>query len=694
MKIMWQGTFFAAMALTPLAALSLFYYARYLTKVGFPTKTPVYLRTCSWILVMLFLSGFTIVLKKEIPVKGATVIALDGSQSMRMNDGKNSARLSRALSDIETFVKSYGYEEDIYVISDELEKTERATISELMFAGPDTLLADGLDKIISHNDITDILLFTDGNDTGGYDDSSMKTGVKVHAIMYGGEDNQKNVGVGDIKAPEFGIVGTDISVNAEIYFSGIPDGESVGVELFEDNERISQETIKSSGEDFTAAAVSFKYVPKAVGEKTIQVIAKLENGEQETADNSRAAFVEVISDKKSILYIDSPGWDFRFISEYLKGLEKIDYEYILLGPGGIIDGSAQRGVLSKSSVLSKYKLIIAGNASPYLSHSERTVLKEYVSAGGNLVALGGDRSLFTAGNEWVAILGQSSLYGDKEGFEVTLTNDGNASALLNFHSGDDCWKQFPFIKTFNKINSSSGIETLAVHPWLKCGSSLCPLIFTKEHNRGHIIAFAFQSQWRWRFSESTSVCYENMWTNIITETAGAEKKPAIQIFADKKVVPLGKKVRMNININDDVDNGTIKLILNNGANTELMSEISVTPDASKYEYIFAPSNEGVYSFTVEYNGSTSEAANVYVHVSKNEYAKMGRSSRFVDLIQKNGGKIFNDGDVESAVKYLKENVEYEQFTSPYRPWTKWPFLLAIIIFLTLEWVVRRRGGLT
>lgn len=694
MNIIWQGTVYAAIAALPLALLSLFHYARYLKKVGFQGRLPLLFRACAWILALLFLSGFTVMFTKNVPVRGKLAIILDSSQSMRMKDGTEKERFARAISDIEKFIKSRGTDDDVYIVSEELKKSDIAEIKTLKFTGAKTFISDNIEKIAAEEDFSDILIFTDGNETSGINSGGFKTGAHIHAMTYGKADNPQNSGVSDVRAPEFGIVDTENIVSAEIYYSGVRTGESIGVELFENDKRAGQEVLKSTGPDFTGAKIDFKYTPKLVGEKTLTVKIKTSSDEHEVADNSRVAFMDVISDKKSALYIDSPGWDFRFLSEFLKNLEKIDYKYVLMGPGGALDGKELRTGISDSKALSKYRLLIVGNAADYLTSKETDAILKYVEAGGNLVILGGDRSLFKSGGRWPEALGKSTFQGDRDGFEVTLTKNGKNSPLLNVDQNGECWKKFQFIKSFNKLTSLSGAEALAVHPWLKCGAGPCPLIFTKAIGRGNIISFAFQSQWRWRFSDATAECYDVMWKNIITETAGAEKKPAIQIFTGKKIVPIGENVNININVNDAAVKGTLKLRMIHGDKEEIISEMEIEPDVSKYGVTYAPPDEGIYEFVAEFNGAASEAANIYAHLSRSEYKQAGKSMRFEDAVVKNGGKVFEEGQVGAAIKYFKENTEYVKASAPYRPWTKWAFLIAIIFFLTMEWIVRRRGGLT
>lgn len=700
MKILFHGSILLTAIAIPFVMLSLFHYFKYLKNVGFSGYLPVLLRSCTYVIVLLFISGITIQYNDTVPVPGKVVLLIDDSQSMRMKDGTDKTRFKNAIEDIAEFDKTFGDAASKYVVSEYFKKFTSETLKDIVVVGKKTLISENLKKIISDEDgLTDVIIFSDGNETTGTDSVFAINGVNIHAIMYGAESSEINTGVSSLSAQEFSFIGEDTSVSAEIYYSGITDGETVGVELYEDGKRVGQEIIKSNGIELTGNKITFSYTPETIGNKTLEVKIKSSLPEIENDDNSRVAFIDIISDRNSVLYIDSPGWDYRFLSELLSDTGKIDVNRVLAGPSGTIIGKDTRSAFSSAATLAKNKLIIMGNTASYMSNVELKNLAAYVSSGGSLVLLGGDRSLFAMQGEWSKILGSQSNHtdGDTDGFEVALTQHGKNSKLLKVDDNGDCWNRFQFIQSFHKISPLPGSDVLAVHPWLKCGNAPCPVIYTSNYNRGKLIAFAFQSQWRWRFSESTSECYKKLWNNIIVEMTGTDKKPPVQLFSSKNNMDIGEEITINISLDKDAfkSKNTLKVFLNKENETEtLLSEVTVTPDNSDYNIKYAPLDPGVYSLRAEFNDLTSDPEKIYAHISHNEYLQISANQKFAEKVKNNGGEIFKKGNGKQAATYFKEKIEFKMITKPYRPWTRLPFLIVLLLLLTFEWIVRRRGGLT
>jgi hypothetical protein len=111
-------------------------------------------------------------------------------------------------------------------------------------------------------------------------------------------------------------VETPTSIIAAIQNKGF-DGETVRVSLFEDNQKIEEQSIVLSQSGIQN--LSFSYTPKTSGEKKLSVIITNLSDEFTYANNKKIFYVNVLSNKiKVMILAGNPSSDLSFIKNALK----------------------------------------------------------------------------------------------------------------------------------------------------------------------------------------------------------------------------------------------------------------------------------------------------------------------------------------------------------------------------------------
>jgi len=700
--------------LIPIAALSVYVLWRYrdfLLKVEFPKPfAPLALRAGALFFLILLAAGPVIYMRARRPTPLRAAIVIDRSQSMLLKDGTNTTRWARALAAARIVENELETTASIFTADDELSPVPSIdSTQKLSPTGAETFLTDIPEKIRAGTDepYTDIFLFSDGRNTSGARPAGFGAGTRVHAILIGKKQNDYNAGIGEIHAPDYGFTGEKINVAGYVYAVGVPDGESVGIELFDGGERVDQGKVTVNGRSEVRLPFSLNFTPQTSGLRAISARVKLSGGETVLDDNERTVFIDIVTEKRSMLYIDSPGWESRFLKPYLAGVEKLKANTIMLGPGSIYTGEDIRNTLGSAAGLEKYRIIIIGDAGAYLTERERESLAEYTKRGGQTVTLGGMRSLFTVGGEWGSTLGaldKGASAGSKEGFEVTPTADGWTSDLLrladNGAENRRIWKSLPFAQTFYRAAPPAGSLILAAHPWLRCAGGPCPLIFSRQWNQGRVLAISFEGLWRWKLreKETDSQVYDRLWKNIFENMLESERRSALTLRLSARTITLGEKVTATARVSPETFNKSNAATLSVKPPQGALENITMTPvpgRAGFFSVDYTPGSAGRYSFAAEAAGRRSDAEPMAAQVSPAEFRWVSPNGNFLrDFAALNGGAYSDERGAARIAKQAVKNREYRTVRLK-RSLLTYPILLFVLAaLLSAEWIIRRRGGLS
>lgn len=710
MQIRFQGLPVWALVIAGAAAIFLLWrYRGFLEAVGFPRPAvPLAIRASAFLLLIMLAAGPVIYLQVRRPAPRNIAFIIDSSQSMQLKDGMGRSRWERAEAGARRLAAALGAPVSVFTADEKATPLPALdSIPPVSPTGGETFLLNAADQVQASGEepFSDIIVFTDGRDTSGAQPAG-GGGERIFAVGFGNKGPDFNTGVSDVSAPEYGFVGEPLEIGGNIHTVGAPEGDKIGIELFDGDRRADHKTVVSKGVGEIRIPFKLKYMPKEPGMRALTVRAKMGGEEPVEEDSERTVFIEIVTERKSLLYVDSPRWESKFLSDYLSGVGKLNAAYILIGPKAVYAGAEFRSALGSEAGLSKYKLLVIGAAAPYLTEKERSALAGYVKQGGQAIALGGSRSMFSAGGEWSAALGADELQpmgGDEEGFEVTPTSAGWSGDLLRL-SGDPeenrrIWKSLPFIRTFNRCVERQGDIVQAAHPWIKCGGRNCPLVFIRRWGRGRLLALAFEGLWRWGFQEKDrdASIYGVFWKNVLDEMLEKEREVPLKLTLSARTITLGGRAAAVLRVSDKLLKGNIKpkLIVLSPSGGRI--EKGMAPMEGREGFFradFRPGLAGRYALSAELAGQRSDEEPMAVQVSPSEFRLTSRNDGFLEkLTRLNGGIYVAERDAGSLAGEINKNRTYQTVRIKKTPWGSPALLLMVVGLLSLEWIIRRRGGL-
>ncbi len=677
-----------------LAAASLVRYANYLRRVRYvPAPLPLVLRAFVLLVTVVLIAGPAVYYRAHVAAPRRIAFALDSSASMAVRDGGKNVRFVRATELMKMLTNS-GIDGDKYYFSSKVSRNSqgpfgRRTDFERALATPGGQPASRF---------TDIVLLSDGRST---EPGQMLAdpGVRVHAVAFGPEREMFNSGISAIEAPDFSFVGGRTQVAADYYYEAAGRRDKLTIALYENGRRIAEKNVTvTAGEG--RGRVAFDFTPSSRGRTVIEVRTGAKSHEITNDDNSRYAFVEVAASEKTILYVDAPGWDARFLGAFLSGMEKIRTDMILIGPGGeVMKGGDRKRLLSgNDALLSGYRVVIVGNVADNLGRGFIASLERYVQNGGRLIITGGDRSILAGASSFLAggTVDGKGVDGNEKGFDIKPTLAGLASTVVRFSPDQDAnkeaWQYLPLVQVYNRVRLRGPATVMAEHPYSDCGGRRCPMIYTHPAGDGDVAVFAFSGLWRWRFRERDADLFNVMMSGLLDHFLKAAVRDRTELSVKKSDVTAGDTQIVYMRVPDGSNPPAIIISDRHG---DVVARIKPKCYAGGLcEAGYRAATPGLFTASVSGMAKTVMPVSFSVSVAAREYARLAPDNDFLKNISNSTDGVFftekNGGHLADILTAKTAMVAVEK---RFAPWTS-PLVIAMLFAALLaEWIMRRRGGL-
>jgi hypothetical protein len=229
------------------------------------------------------------------------------------------------------------------------------------------------------------------------------------------------------------------------------------------------------------------------------------------------------------------------------------------------------------------------------------------------------------------------------------------------------------------------------------------MVIQETRNKKNIFLFG-SGFWRWHFMLAEDQIYNTGWKSILKnmirwlDTDVSEKSVIISLA--KKNYQIGE----NVFVNTQVYDGSFKVI-----NDALIRTTIEGPSATfeiesefiqdgRYEGSFVPIAPGKYQIISEAWRNDlkigEDRKDIYVSAVNKEFLHTNQNDQFLkNLSARTGGYYFTEQEAMEVLKYLEFKQNLSQKSETIEIWNRLPFLLLIIVLLSLEWFIRKRKGL-
>jgi len=617
-------------------------------------------------------------------------------------------------------------------------------------------LSSVLDQV-PPDQLAGMVLLSDGrhNRPGSVADVARRFGIldaPIAVIPSGSEIPPKDTAIISVRSPDSVYLGDRIRVGALLKFDGYR-GKKATVRLFAGEKELDSREIAIPQDNYREE-VKFRHAPEEGGVGEYRVV--LDQLEDENFENNNEwSFQTVVSDARTnVLLIDQhPRWEFRYLRNLFYGRDQsIHLQSVLLEPDRIAGHEPPKVVASASRPFGeanatdlpeteeewrKFDVIIVGDIGPdSLSDSQWEILSRCVTERAALLVLvAGPESMPHAfssetAKQLIPVKYEASkrtYYGSEETFHFGLTNTGRNHPITAQVEGqirnEQLWAGFPEIRWRHPIEGlQPGAEVLlhavsgaqkkeSVDSAAKLAAALSDvarrqereaetaLLVTRQTGAGKVAMLLADRTWRLR--EGVGDLYHHrFWGQLVRWGAGPNLRSGtetVRLGTDQLTYTGDDRVRIMTRLRDKdlnpiIDPGLVAEVRHESGQTTTVPLKYREDSNGLHEIMAGPfQKSGVYEVTVK--GDVVTTFRVVGARSAVELSETTLNQPLLESIASlSGGRVF-DGEGRLSDLFLRGNETREELRET-SLWDTWPVFALLAIFLTSEWVIRRRGGLS
>lgn len=589
--------------------------------------------------------------------------------------------------------------------------------------------------------LSGIVLFTDGVDRSGIDIQkpamqARERKVPIHTVGIGSETGISDIELVKVDVPRTAEEDFPVEISATVKRTDNTQKKAT-LQLIENGRVLKTLPITLNNE---TVRIPLKFTPRQPGTQKYEVQVLPEVDEAIPQNNTKTFILKVTPTKRvKILFVSRPYWGFKFVKRALQDDPNIVLtdRYITSEQsfGGTQGGADEKFDFYPESkeILFNFDAIIFGNidASNFTKKQLEDTVEFVRTRGGGFLMLGGTQSL---GNSDMAksylntpiaeLLPVELELGDPpekvplnlapsevptpKMFKFKLTTEGKNDPLMelvdNATENLQRWEKMPELYGYSKVKrAKAGATILAEHPTDKNEFGNRILMATHNYNAGRVMVFTPNDSYRWQTGlDSKDDSNERFWRQVakwlttapqssikldIPKTEYTLKEPVvIEVTAMDKNFDLTNKAKIRSIVIDDTGN-----------RKELTLEQVLGKDGL-YTARFIPNRNGDYTVTATGTLTGEELGKQQALFEvKPSFAEFSDAALNMPLLSNlasmTGGNYY---PIAEAPQLVNQISLVESATSEITDVDIWDLPLIfglILLFLGLEWFLRKRGGL-
>ena len=709
----------------------------------------ILLRSMALIILLLCLLQPIVTISSPRPRESYLGLLIDSSGSMSVRDMQQSLSRGEKAKDllygegglIEQLQKNF----TLRIFGFDRSTGPLADPGDLSFAGSKTHLAKAMQHVAEAMQglpVEALVLVTDGIDNSSEDPLRMASIINagttpVNVIGIGADRPAKDIEISQVSTSGSIIDGGIFEVQVTVQSSGYTGQESdLLIEVGEDI--VSAKKIKL-GPDNTPQRYTFYLAPIQEGALAYTARIPLQKDEIIKQNNLMPFLVDNPVKEVEILYIEGhPRNEYKFIRRAAENDNAVRLKtYLMTGPQKFlrqgIDSTMELagGYPDSQEELFKYDAVIFGDLTRNLFTDEQLALtRDFVSRrGGGFLMLGGstafDQGFIGTPIEAllpVSLVNEKDLPPELRGgvgrgdhptgqtFAPRLTGEGQRSMILRLEIEDEVnrklWRDMPQLQGINVSGRAKpGAVVLAVHPTLIFQGVPLPVLAYQRYGRGRTMSLMTATTWRWQMLKPhEDRSHQRFWRQLLRWLTGSSPPP-VEIFLEHNTFSTGDEVKVKARVYDavydPVSEATVWLKLTDpsGGIEDIQMQADIA-QAGDYFASFTASKSGVHQLEVSSSGGLSKDgyASLGFLAANSMHEMRGAAAMNRDLLEKiaqlGGGNYYTPEKADLLVKDLNKSRKVHTVTFNLDIWNI-PIVFFLLFFcFGLEWLLRRRAGLS
>lgn len=725
--------------------LALWFFWTSLNRIGSRSRKLLLfvLRVAAFTLLLLILLKPELEFRKSQTLKNSIAVLLDNSKSLsiKTDESPRIDLIKRALMSNAPYLESLGkdFNVDYYFVSDDIEKVAAGAVENFYQPHrPFTDLTRVLDELEKRYPgpslLKGIFLFSDGADLAqepGMISRNLMERIKslgspIHALQAGSNEGFKDLAIEAVSASDYGFVQQPLRISLTVFSSSM--GSRNIPLVLKEGDRILSSKIVEVREDTKRYEVEVEFIPQNSGKRIYTLGLPKFAGEFILANNEREFEINVVRDRIRVLHLNGrPSWDSRYLREVLAHNPKVDLLsfFILRNIGDDVEAPTTElslipfpSNLLFDDYLSSFDLIIFQNFKydPFIDKKYLGNIRKYVRNGGAFLMIGGDLSFQGGGYSHTPIEEILPVHFEEvnrpfvdESFRPALNQEFFRHPVLRLEKdlelNQEVWRSLPPLQGINKgLLPDKDAHVLT---WYDKGSA-GPLLVVGDFGEGRTALLGTDSMWNWNFrnvgSGGSGRYFQRFWNNVIDWLIAEPETQRLQLESDKERYQEGEEVLIKFKLlkknYQPAADTKVKLALQPLKKEPHPETELKTDEQGEGVFPFLPDQEGFYTAQIKADlDGEALTGNIMFSVLKDtaEFEKPLVNEFLLKKISEiSGGKhhILNGSDDLSSYQFANPDVQVKSHSRSFSLWDNWWAYSFMMVFLAMDWFLRRKSGLS
>jgi len=690
------------------------------------------------LLMLLWQPAITIAQLK--PQQNIIAVLIDDSRSMAISED-GSTREAQAVQALQNGVLTSlnrSFQTHLYRVDSAPARIDK--LEDLQPNAPSTRIGDSLKQLSEETSdlpVGAVVLLSDGDDnTGGVSADAISAlrarHIPVHTVGFGRERAGHDVELDDAVVAPRALADSRLAAKITFHQRGYAGSKiNLTVRDVTGQAKVLAARSITLGPDGNLQTETLMFDIGGAGAKTLEIAAAPLAGEENPANNTLTRVVNVGSEPRRILYMESePRWEYKFIRQAEEDDRMVQIASIVRTSEnkfyrqGISDPKElAEGFPSRAEDLFIYQGLIIGSVeASYFSRNQQELIHQFVDRrGGGLLLLGGQFSL--ADGAWNAsnltdlmpttLPTQTGTFhrelDPRNGTTHTTAElapagvDSIITRLVDDPAANAAkWKSLPYLMDYEDPGTPKPGAAVLANMITPEGRKL-PLLITENFGHGRTAIMATGGSWRWQMSSPLGdTAHDLFWQQLlrwlVSDTRGhvAASVPA-QMLLDSGAVTLTAEVRdQQYNLAPDA---RVEAHILGPSGVSALVEMSPVPDSpGQFQGLWSAPKTGAYLTEVTAQRAGKELGRDVLTfqridgVAENFHTEQNREL-LERLAAQTGGQYWKPADLGK----LAGNIPFSEAGVTTRE-TKdlWNLPLVFLVLLLLrfsEWWLRRKWGI-
>ena len=674
------------------------------------------------------------------PQQNIIAVLVDDSRSMGISED-GSTRQAQAVKALQNGVLAglnRSFQTRLYRVDSTPARIDK--LEDLQPNAPSTRIGDSLKQLSEETSdlpVGAVVLLSDGDDNSGGVSADAISALRarhipVHTVGFGREHAAHDVELDDAVVAPRALADSRITAKVTLHQRGYAGAKiNLTVRDVSGQAKILASHTITLGLDGNLQTETLMFDVGGAAARTLQIAAAPLAGEENTANNTLTRVVNVGSEPRRILYIESePRWEYKFIRQAEEDDRMVQIASIVRTSEnkyyrqGIADPKElAEGFPSRPEDLFVYQGIIIGSVEAgYFSRNQQDLIRQFVDRrGGGLLLLGGQFSLADGG--WnsstltdlmpTTLPTQTGTFhreaDPRSGTTHTTTElapagvDSIITRLVDDPAANAAkWKNLPYLMDYEDPGTPKPGAAVLANMITPEGRKL-PLLITESFGHGRTAIMATGGSWRWQMSSPLGdTAHDLFWQQLlrwlVSDTGGrvAASIPAQMLF-DNGAVTLTAEVR-DQQYNPAPDARVEAHILGPSGVSALVEMSPVPDNPGQFQAAWSAPKTGAYLTEVTAQRAGKELGRDVLTfqrmdgVAENFHTEQNREL-LEHLAAQTGGQYWKPADLGK----LAANIPFSEAGVTTRETKElWNLPLVFLVLLLLrfsEWWLRRKWGI-